>query len=151
LIVPLENRFPLLNTEGYTETSPASDGYNCVAWAAGSQDDWWWPDPFFTSYWPEGAPRAETVEAFYATFALLGYTTCPDGELETGFEKIALYAHEGKPTHATRQLADGSWTSKLGANIDITHNLPGLEGPEYGSVVGFMKRKPSQYRDPASS
>lgn len=136
----LQDDFPNLDAEGYSQTSPATEDYNCIAWAAGRQDDWWWPDPAFVSYWPEQAPRAETVDAFYAAFASLGYERCADGRQERGVEKIALYALNGKPKHAARQLPDGSWTSKLGEALDISHSLRGLEGPLYGQVVGYMRR-----------
>jgi hypothetical protein len=125
---------------GFSETSPATREYNCIAWAAGRQDDWWWPDPGLTSFWPEHAPRAETIEAFYATFALLGYEHCDHGQREPGFEKVAFYVRDGEPKHAARQLTDGSWTSKLGRDIDVAHTLSGLEGPAYGQVTGYMKR-----------
>jgi hypothetical protein len=28
----------------------------------------WWPDPQGIGYWPEAAPRTETIEAFYLAF-----------------------------------------------------------------------------------
>lgn len=136
----MRDAFPSLEREGYTETSPASPQYNCIAWAAGRSDVAWWPDPQGVGYWPEGAPRTESVAAFYRAFEAIGYAPCEDGRLETGVEKIALYALGGQPKHAARQLPNGSWTSKLGKYIDITHTLIGLEGPIYGQVDGFMKR-----------
>ena len=60
--------------------------------------------------------------------------------LESGREKIAIYARGAAPAHVARQLADGKWTSKLGAAVDITHTLRGLEGPLYGRVVVVMAR-----------
>ncbi|HZO88142.1 MAG TPA: hypothetical protein VFB38_07355 [Chthonomonadaceae bacterium] len=60
----IESTFPSLATSGYDITSPAAEDYNCIAWAAGETDRWWWPDPFSIGYWPEGVPRAETLEAF---------------------------------------------------------------------------------------
>ncbi len=40
-----------------------------------------------------------------------------------------------------RQLADGSWTSKLGGLEDITHpGISDLSGREYGRVVIFLRR-----------
>ncbi|HEY7428267.1 MAG TPA: hypothetical protein VH682_28795 [Gemmataceae bacterium] len=35
--------FPRLNGTAYRITSPASDVYNCIAWAAGETNRWWWP------------------------------------------------------------------------------------------------------------
>lgn len=61
--------------------------------------------------------------------------------MEIGFEKIAIYGSDHGPTHASRQLADGKWTSKLGDADDIEHEtLEALEGAIYGSVVHIMKR-----------
>src|SRR5689334_1255555 len=109
--------FPNLQQEGYTQISPRSWVYNCIAWAAGRQDDWWWPDAGNVFFWPSGAPRAVTLDAFYQTFQLLGYQRCDNGDLEAGFEKIAFYESAGLPTHGARQLPDGTWTSKLGKNV----------------------------------
>jgi hypothetical protein len=61
--------------------------------------------------------------------------------LEPNFEKIALYAIGNIPTHAARQLGDGSWVSKLGALEDIQHAaFFELEGAAYGKVVCFLRR-----------
>ena len=124
----LANAFPYLNAEGYTETSPATRVYNCIAWTAGRTDAWWWPEDRPDFYWPASAPRAVTLEAFYVVFESLGYMRCEGGQLEAGFEKVALHIKDGVPEHAARQLPDGGWTSKLGPYIDITHTLRGVEG-----------------------
>ena len=60
--------------------------------------------------------------------------------LEDGFEKVYLYMKLGKPTHAARQLCDGSWTSKLGKNVDISHELDGLKGNKYGHPTVYLRR-----------
>ena len=92
-------------------------------------------------YWPEGVPREKTLEAFVAAYATRGYTVCADGSLEPGFEKIAIYTKPaGTPAHAARQLPSGSWTSKLGDEQDIEHELEGVECIRYGSVKQFMRR-----------
>lgn len=140
LSVSLEILFPRLASEGFAETSSATAKYNCIAWAAGRTDDWWWPDPLGNYPWPVGVPRTVTIEAFSQAFETLGYVRCEHGNLEPGFEKVALYALNGLPTHAARQLPDGKWTSKLGKEIDISHTLVGLEGPIYGQVAGYLKR-----------
>lgn len=88
------------------------------------------------------APRAVTLEAFIRAFRSRGYEVCENGELEPAIEKVAIYALHGEPTHAARQLPSGMWTSKLGRNIDIVHEMPvGVEdGGDYGRVVQFMQR-----------
>jgi hypothetical protein len=133
--------FPLLESEGFSQTSPATGDYNCIAWAAARTDVAWWPDSQGIGYWPKSAPRVESLDAFYRAFESIGYSRCDGGDLEPGFEKVAFYALAGQPKHAARQLPDGSWTSKLGMHIDITHTLRGLEGPAYGQVNSFMKRR----------
>ncbi|HMR19802.1 MAG TPA: hypothetical protein PKA53_10935, partial [Sphingobacterium sp.] len=79
---------------------------------------WWWPKG---AYWPTDAPKEETIAAFVAAFQILGYQDCTDPNFEHGYEKIALYAKDGKPTHAARQLSNGMWSSKLGKYKDISH------------------------------
>lgn len=139
-LVQLSRSFPRLVEAGFAETSPATSRYNCLAWAAGQTDQWWWPDRCGTYYWPESAPRQETIESFVQAFEALGYVLCDDGGLERGHEKVALYVRDGKPTHAARQLPDGTWTSKLGRQIDIAHTVSALEGPAYGLIAAFLKR-----------
>src|SRR5262249_46956900 len=103
--------FPHLQIEGYTVTSPATSGYNCIAWAAGKNDAWWWPDKMHVHYWPDEVERVVSMTAFQALFEFLGYARCDDGIFEIGFEKVALYAMDGKPKHAARQTSTGQWTS----------------------------------------
>lgn len=138
----IENTFPSLKPGNYQITSPATPAYNCIAWAAGMDDRWWWPDNQYTAYWPDGVPREETLTAFTQAYSLAGYVPCDTSRYERGFEKIAIYTdRRGKPTHAARQTQTGQWTSKLGEREDIEHNLPNnLEGNYYGKVSIIMKR-----------
>jgi len=138
------SKYPNLVTEGFTWRSPATRKYNCIAWAAGENNRFWWYTP--TYYWPSGVPRANTVAAFVQAFATLGYVECDDSEClnpsyESGFERVALYALLGDPKHAARQIGEKLWTSKMGQNVDIEHTLKALEGPFYGRVVRILKRQ----------
>jgi hypothetical protein len=139
----LESLFPGLRGKPYGVTSPAQVDYNCVAWAAGDNSRWWWPDEFGQYYWPEGATRRATLDAFVEAFHILGFEVCENPSLEAGWEKVAVYAkHDGSPTHVARQLPDGAWTSKLGSLYDIKH--PGLEevsGDDYGNPVVILRRR----------
>jgi hypothetical protein len=137
---PLEIAFPGLAGTNYRVTSPADDGYNCIAWSATETDRWWWPDPLGAGYWPEGVVRAETQEAFVAAYATIGFVSAVDDSLQPGVEKIAVYAKGGRPTHAARQLPSGRWTSKLGRAEDIEHDLPALAGDVYGAVAFILQR-----------
>ena len=135
----LEALFPRLCQTPYEITSPEDRRYNCIAWAAGCDDLWWWPVPEYGYYWP-GACREESVAAFEQVFRSLDYLPCGHADLEGGFEKVALFVKDGRPTHMARQLPSGQWTSKCGPLEDIAHTLDGVEGTRYGSVATVMKR-----------
>jgi len=131
---------PRLTTENYRVTSPAAWEYNCIAWAAGITQAWWWPAP--GRYWPDGVPRQETIAAFVAAFATLGFDVVADAHQEADMEKIVLYAEGSTPTHAARQLANGWWTSKLGSSVDIEHATPdSVAGGADGEVVAILGRQ----------
>jgi len=141
LILAMRPQFPRLTAANSRPTSPFDESYNCIAWAANELDRWWWPDSQHQSYWPPEIPREVTLDAFIRAFSLQGYTEHSDAAIELGKQKIALYSiGDGKPTHAARQLADGWWTSKLGQQIDIEHDLTALDGPVYGSVARILAR-----------
>lgn len=133
--------FPRLRETPWEVTSPAAADHNCVAWAAGDETRWWWPLGEY--YWPPTAPREETVEAFVAAFSSLGYERCDDDDFRADpeYEKVAIYAKHGTPTHMARQLVSGEWSSKCGGLEDITHALDALGGAEYGAPVAVMRRR----------
>jgi hypothetical protein len=139
--VDLTQVFPGLAKTGYRKTSEADGTYNCIAWAAGRTDSFWWPHA--DAYWPPGVPLVLTVDAFVQAYEAVGYRTCADSILERGFEKVAIYANAKLvPTHAARQVPNGEWTSKLGLHIDIRHADPNaLIGRDYGAPVRFMRRR----------
>jgi len=141
---PLHERFgdslPRLTAASYRVTSPATPLYNCIAWVLGVEDVWWWPSP--TRFWPDTALREESVSAFVAAFAAVGYSVCSNGTLEAGVEKIVLYVKGDRPTHAARQLENGWWTSKLGQEADIEHETPEtMGGGIYGEPMVFLSRR----------
>ncbi|MGH7034218.1 MAG: DUF7689 domain-containing protein [Stellaceae bacterium] len=135
--------FPNLHDLNHSIESRAVKRYNCIAWAANDDQNWWWPDG---AYWPNGVAHDLTIQAFVDAFATLGYAKCSGGELEPGFEKIALYAEripgiEWEPTHAARQLQSGCWTSKLGPFEDIEHlGVDAVADGLYGTVAAYLKR-----------
>lgn len=138
----LEDFLPCLAISGYKVTSSRTDDYNCFAWAA-EQDDCWWSPDSEEYFWLEGAPKDLTLDGMVKTYGLLGYEISESENLEYGFQKIAIYMKDGKPSHAARQLLSGKWTSKLGGWEDIEHELVGLEGSgehEYGYVQQILKR-----------
>jgi hypothetical protein len=145
----LEASYPKLAAAGYKKTSektghpPKPGAYNCIAWAAGDEERWWWPDG--DGFWPFKKNREETISCFVKGFRLLGYRICASSRLEFAFEKVALYAINGAPKHMARQLKDGSWTSKCGGAEDIRHyTLDAMESygrfDSYGSPQLYMRR-----------
>jgi len=123
-----EKQFPRLATSNYILTSPDTIDYNCVAWAAETDGEWWWPDPMEQEYCPDGVPREETLSAFIAAFQTIGYKTCDSDSLEPGFQKIAIYADtQNIPKHIAKQLPNGEWTSKIGQFVtgsSLAYRLP---------------------------
>lgn len=137
----IESAFPGLRKAGaYRITSDATPNYNCVGWAAGRTDQFWWPVGSY--YWPPNITRAVNVESFTQAFATLGFLACDSNELEDGVEKVAIYlGNDGKPTHMSWQLASGSWSSKLGSGNDIRHkSIDGVEGDRYGKASVILSR-----------
>src|SRR5205085_1709916 len=91
------------------------------AWALGDTTQWW----DHRRHWPTEISRVYSFEVYQAVFELQGYELCISGEVEPGYDKVALFADEATlPTHASRQLVDGRWTSKIGEDIDIVHISP---------------------------
>jgi hypothetical protein len=125
-------------------TSQNDPKYNCIAWAAGDPRRWWEPDEDEDCYWPPDARREYSLDAYVRAFESIGFTRCDSSDWEPGFEKVAIFANETGPTHASRQLSDGKWSSKLGPCEDIEHVLEALAGDEceeYGQVAQILKKK----------
>ena len=41
----LKTDFPYLSDLNGKQTSDATEKYNCIAWAYGADNNWFWPDP----------------------------------------------------------------------------------------------------------
>jgi hypothetical protein len=138
--------FPNLNSANHTQKSPCDVSYNCVAWAAGKNNVFWWPRE--DHVWPIENKYGETIEAIVDLFNCLGYDICNNENFEKDYEKISIYAKckgtRFTPTHVARQINNGYWSSKLGPEIDIIHQkVEDLSSPVYGKPMVFMKRKQS--------
>jgi hypothetical protein len=119
------------------------NGYNCIAFAAGKKDKWWWPINIPGAHWPEGLPRDQvTLANFISAFETEKYFICDNGDFEDGYEKVAIFVDDtGEPTHAARSLPEKVWTSKMGKGEDIKHRtLREVEGRAYGKATAFLKR-----------
>jgi hypothetical protein len=140
-----ERKFPnlLLHPENYEVKSLETEDYNCAAWAVDVTDlGRWWPHPDDpTYYWPAGARRDDTLQAFIEGYAKFRYTVCASPDYEVGFEKIVVYADGDEPRHIARQLPNGRWSSKLGDWEDIEHlSLDDVSSDDYGRPSLFLRR-----------
>lgn len=152
-----EECFPNLRKENYCVTGEKDVKCNCISYAVGITNKRWWPpvdgDQAEGTEWPIGKEE-ETLDVFVEAFGTRSFVLCGDGELEKGYEKIAIYSHgeTACPTHAARQItSSGKWASKLGDSESIRHDLlADLEGdePAYGKVYRFMKRPISDVFSP---
>ena len=133
----IERAFPCLPHSGYRVSSESSIEYNCVAYAAGKETEWWSHLPDY--YWP--APRSEFVESLIAVFTSLGFEVCDNDKQEEGFQRVAIYAKDCHWTHVAKQSGP-RWKSKLGPDEDIEHEtLDGLAGESYGNVYCIMRKR----------
>jgi hypothetical protein len=131
--------FPNSIKEPFIITSKQTSNYNCIAWAFGDETKWYWPDDI--SFWPSGIPNEPTIQSFIELFKLQGYENCDNGNLESGYVKVAIYTKNNKPSHAAKQLSNGFWSSKLGQGNDVSHTINSMTDGFYGNIEVFMKRK----------
>lgn len=103
-------------------------------------DAWVWPGPEPYHWWPDHLPRDGSLDVLLAFFGELGYSPGPlSGRFTHGVERVAIFGDEDGPTHAARELPDGTWTSKLGMSEDIQHrDLEMLVG--YGHLLAVLHR-----------
>lgn len=136
----IQEDFSNLNLDEFIITSRINYCYNCFAWAAGYDTLNMQPSNNIMYGWLTGE-ISETLDNFKKQFQLLKFEKTDSDELEEGIEKVAFYVKDNAVAHASRQLENGWWASKLGPSEDIEHKtLNGLEGEEYGQVKMIMKR-----------
>ena len=147
----LERRFPNLKRDTYTVSSDDTIIYNCFAFVLGHTLGNLDPHPGPGNYWPQNITRSVERDIFIQVYAQDGFVPCDNGNLEEGFEKIAIYVDGTEALHASLQLPDGRWTSKLGQLEDIEHRalevLAGFTGEAYGEIGVYLKR-PRSARHP---
>jgi hypothetical protein len=125
--------------------------YSGFGWAAGDDRIYW--DPDLRYYWPKKIQRDHSLTALITLFKERGYQELDIlrheyDDYRAGYERVAIYVTSNKtPTHVSRQLIGGLWTSKLAENQKIEHNTIKFLEPEYfgsncfGNVVEVMERK----------
>jgi hypothetical protein len=145
----LRGIFPAFAASKRNITSPIDLNYNCVSWAIKDTNNWWEPygmiipPPPPVYHWPDNLPQDLLPQTFVKFFQGYGFEVTQDSQREVGIEKLAIYVREGEFQHVARQLPNGRWTSKIGKQEDIEHNLRDLESDNpfgYGRASIFMKR-----------
>jgi hypothetical protein len=122
-----------------TGDSKVKGSYNCIAHSMRIYHKW---------VWPQGA----SVQEFDQLYGSLGYrrTRTLDYRFDPKVEKVVLYATRRSDgsfncTHGSRQLADGTWTSKLGGGPLIRHPTPDcVGGGLYGEPIYVYVRQRKQ-------
>lgn len=121
--------FPNLSNEEFEIICPECTRYNCIAYAAGDTSQPWGDEPGYC--WPREVPRSPTIGGLENLFRWLGFKKCRGPRLESGYQKVALYAYQGFWTHAALQMPNGRWRSKVGKGGPlIEHQTPrGVASP----------------------
>ena len=139
----IASKFPKLSIDkNFKMVSDFDLKYNCIAYACGKNDRFYWPDSTKDGIeWPFGLPLNESIGTFISLFEHYKYQVCDDHMYEENYQKVALYELNGTCSHASLQRFNGLWKSKMGYLEDIEHSDPfTIEGPGYGLVKVFMKR-----------
>ncbi len=111
----LTRDFPNLARGEFQVVCPASDRYNCVAYAAGDTSQPWSDE--LEDFWPLQVARDPTIRGLEKLFRWLEFKKCNGPRLEGAYQKVALYASKGLWTHAALQMPNGRWRSKLGKGV----------------------------------
>lgn len=137
----IQQDFPNLNLDEFIITSRINFFYNCFAWAAGYDTLIMQPSNNTMYGWLTGE-IGETLDNFEEQFKHLQFEKTDNAEYEEGIEKVVFYVKDNVVEHASRQLENGWWASKLGQfGEDIEYkSLKGLEGEVYGEVKMIMNR-----------
>jgi hypothetical protein len=128
--------FPLLTDYELTPNSESKD-FNCISHTLGLKDKNAWPDG--DGYWP--VSNEKTKEAFDEFYEYHGFEKCSlDFSYDPNYIKVALFLNDGFPTHASIQIDDFWWESKIGQLGIIKHDLFEIEDDVYGEVSQIYKK-----------
>ncbi|RZJ46554.1 MAG: hypothetical protein EOO44_22705, partial [Flavobacterium sp.] len=115
--------FPGLgDDQNFKVTSNQDEKYNCIAWANGRSDIFWWPTEHKIDgvFWPI-EEKDLNVSTLIKVFQTRGYTICENGDFDPKFVKVALYVNEkdefidsllNNPIQFKNQKLDIDWVVK---------------------------------------
>ena len=119
--------------------------YNCISYSIGRKDVFTWPgrsvNDDVISYWVGN--DVVTFESFDYFYNQHGYELCGNIDIryDPNYTKVALFIKNGIPTHASIQIDENWWESKIGVLGIIKHDLFEIEGGNYGQVEYIYKKK----------
>jgi hypothetical protein len=149
----LEAKLPKLRSQPYKhDASDATGRYNCVSFAIEKTRKWLEAGLHGGRYdWPPDIP--DTIDGWTEMFVREGYELTTNRDVESGFQKVAIYIDldDMRPGHVAK-LDGTKWKSKLGRYQDIEHSsLDVLEGDEYWEygVVDRVLRRPIKINEKA--
>lgn len=137
---------PCLGTDGskWDLTSDPNSLYNCIGFAMGMNDvcvALVHPQKLFWCWWPPTAHPDLNPKSLIEAFEYFGFTVCPDGKIEPGYDKVALYEKDGNWQHAAIIEEENLYHSKMGVWWDIVHRGGDLfHDDSYGDIYAYMKR-----------
>ena len=106
--------FPKLTDTNHRRTSDPASDENCIAHALGARGEWW--EPVIGRFWPIGPPYYNhRVDSLVRVYERIGYVACTSAELETEYEKVAIYGDGGEytrsaPARDRRHLDEQAWS-----------------------------------------
>lgn len=86
-IQEIEAAFPELVGTKYSEKSKETDVYNCIAFAFGDVNQWWWPEKGYGIYWPPGFPLSQSVDVLIRICEVHGYSPVRGPNTRLGMRK----------------------------------------------------------------
>ena len=130
--------FPLL-TDYELIPNSESEEYNCISHTLNINDDISWPFDD-NNYWP--VDRYLNKESFDKFYEYHGFEKMYslDFSYDPHSIQVALYTNNDIPTHASIQVDDIWWESKIGRLGIIRHDLFEIEDDVYGSFVQIYRK-----------
>lgn len=130
----LKKDFPNLDVNNISVTGEATGTYNCIAYSMGITNKWIDPESFYNDF-IEQYKNAKTLygsSCNYEQTSTEGSNATVDG---WGTSSIDM-------THGSVVYSSGTWESKLGRYLRITHKRSELSGTLYGRIlVSFIESR----------
>ena len=113
--------YPNLNVNAVWVIGEATPKYNCIAWTVGITDRWVWP--------------GDSLNRFNLFYNIYHATPSVNGAIAAYANTVPEMTHGSAYLNITQGSIGSTWTSKRGKNILITHDINGLQGSGYGTIV----------------